>query len=597
MTLISGPLSTVTADPTAVSVVQVSVQGPRTVGTGVQTHESKNVAVSGGVFSHEIAPGPATLTMIVGQQPGPPIPILVGDVASQTLAEVVDAARLATGYSAENLAQFVQQVLEARHDVLDAVAGFGQVEEDALTAIGEASAGALAGIGDAREGALTAVGVEVTKAEDAADRAESAVNDGVGDGAVTLQKLAPDVTAQINSKADLVGGKVPTSQIPEVALTKPFSVTSRAALLALDVQEGDIGIITTGADKGTYILGSGPSNVFTSWVQLAVSADAPVSSVNGQTGTVVLNATNVGAAPTTHTHTVAQITDLPTVTQSNVADAIVQRQANGNIQVPTSPSVGTDASSKAYVDQKILETGVVVEWAEARTVTITASTTSAFTEGSQTGSTGLIAAWSDTTAVKKVAFTKNVVCDKKTRPSGVVSYEAGEVIPAGTAVQPTAAGGIGPYTFTELGTTLGTLLGNYAMQSVDTSVGTRIFAGTTMIHGDTGWRNITFLLNEGTTPAAAPIAQMRRLGDVVTFKIRMNAPSDKNMTITVPQGFAASTYVNHALMNVGGTLVSANTLAALNIIDFHQSMGKLIQMEFSYTTNQGWPTSLPGTPA
>lgn len=111
MTLISGPLSTVTADPTAVSVVQVSVQGPRTAGTGVQTHESKNVAVSGGVFSHEISPGPATLTMVVGQQPGPPIPILVDDVASQTLAEVVEAARLATGQTQESLAAFVQQVL------------------------------------------------------------------------------------------------------------------------------------------------------------------------------------------------------------------------------------------------------------------------------------------------------------------------------------------------------------------------------------------------------------------------------------------------------------------------------------------------------
>lgn len=337
MALVSGSLSTVTADPTAVSVVQVSVQGPRTAGTGVQTHESKNVAVSGGVFSHEIAPGPATLTMVVGQQPGPPIPILVGDVESQTLADVVNAARLASGETQESLAQFVQQVLSARSDVLDAVAGFGQVEEDALTAIG-----------DARSGALSAIGAEVDRAEDAADRAESAVIDGVADGAVTVAKLAQDVKDTILGKADLIGGKVPTSQIPEVALTKPFSVASRAALLALDVQEGDIGIITAGADKGTYILGTGPANVFSSWVQLAVSADAPVSSVNGQTGTVVLNAANVGAAPTTHQHISEQISDS---TFDPIGWKIVRRDGNGDFYV-NYPLNANFPASKGYVDSR-----------------------------------------------------------------------------------------------------------------------------------------------------------------------------------------------------------------------------------------------------
>lgn len=381
MTLISGPLSTVTAGPSAVSVVQVSVQGPRTVGTGVQTHESKNVAVSGGVFSHEIAPGPATLTMIVGKQPGPPIPILVDDVASQTLAQVIDAARLSTGETQESLAAFVQQVLAVRQEVLGAaddvateknaaLSGIGTLRDSALGAInnardgsltqigtarsgalnqiGQDSSSALADIGTAKSAALTEIDSEVQRAEDAADRAESAVNDGVGDGSVTVAKLAQDVKDQINSKADLVGGKVPTSQIPEVALTKPFSVTSRADLLALDAQEGDIGIITAGADKGSYILGAGASNVFSSWVQLAVSADSPVSSVNGQTGTVVLNAANVGAAPTTHTHSASQIMDAgPGIYVNN----IVKRDGNGFFEVPP-PTGPTHPTPRSYVDSR-----------------------------------------------------------------------------------------------------------------------------------------------------------------------------------------------------------------------------------------------------
>lgn len=112
----------------------------------------------------------------------------------------------------------------------------------------------------------------------------------------------------LDSKADLVGGQIPTSQIPAIALTKPFAVTNRAAMLALDVQEGDIAIITgDNADKGSYILGSGPSNQFTSWMLLSVSSDAPVQSVNGQVGTIVLSPVDIGAAPSSHTHNASDI--------------------------------------------------------------------------------------------------------------------------------------------------------------------------------------------------------------------------------------------------------------------------------------------------
>lgn len=140
MTLVSGPLSTVATTPSAVSQVNISINSPRTRGAGVMTPEVKTVAVTGGVFSSQIAPGPAVLTLFVGVRKSVPIPILVGDVESQTLAEVVDAARLATGETQESLTQFVQQALEARRDVLDA-----------------------------RADALTAIEVEVTRAENAAD--------------------------------------------------------------------------------------------------------------------------------------------------------------------------------------------------------------------------------------------------------------------------------------------------------------------------------------------------------------------------------------------------------------------------------------------
>ncbi|AWB84761.1 hypothetical protein [Corynebacterium liangguodongii] len=115
---------------------------------------------------------------------------------------------------------------------------------------------------------------------------------------------------KLANKADLVGGLVPTSQLPAVALTKPHVVASRAAMLALPAQEGDVAVITSGADKGTYMLGTGSPSVFTSWVMLVAPTDV-VTSVNGQIGAVNLTAANVGAAPSAHTHTMSQVTDLP----------------------------------------------------------------------------------------------------------------------------------------------------------------------------------------------------------------------------------------------------------------------------------------------
>ncbi|CAB93928.2 gp22 [Corynebacterium phage BFK20] len=179
---------------------------------------------------------------------------------------------------------------------------------------------------------------------------------------------------------------MPTSQIPEVALTKPSQVTSRAAMLALNAQEGDIAIITAGADKGTYILGSGSSTVFSSWLPMAVSSDVPIQSVNGQVGTVVLTATDVGASPTSHTHTpaslgaapathnhtVSQISDLPPIVSDTAQPwSVARRYDGGRVRVGI-PVVAEDASPKSYVDAKIA--GATDDGYNTRAATDVAST-------------------------------------------------------------------------------------------------------------------------------------------------------------------------------------------------------------------------------
>lgn len=108
-----------------------------------------------------------------------------------------------------------------------------------------------------------------------------------------------EFTSELSKKADLVNGTIPTAQIPSLALTRPFPVANRAAMLQLVAQEGDLAIITAGADKGTYILGAGSSTSFASWIPLVHPGGGGIDSVNGQVGSVVLSASDVGARSST----------------------------------------------------------------------------------------------------------------------------------------------------------------------------------------------------------------------------------------------------------------------------------------------------------
>lgn len=110
--------------------------------------------------------------------------------------------------------------------------------------------------------------------------------------------LSTAAAAALATKADLDGtGKVPTSQLPSLSFTTATPVANRGAMLALtstQVQPGDVVVITATADKGSYILNAVDPSVFTNWVKLVAPDDA-VQSVNGQSGTVVLAASDVGA--------------------------------------------------------------------------------------------------------------------------------------------------------------------------------------------------------------------------------------------------------------------------------------------------------------
>ena len=61
--------------------------------------------------------------------------------------------------------------------------------------------------------------------------------------------------------------------------------------------------------------------------------------------------------PEKHTHTVSEITDLPEISRSDSGDALVQRYANGAIDVPLTPNFPNEAASRKYVDTAVAAAG------------------------------------------------------------------------------------------------------------------------------------------------------------------------------------------------------------------------------------------------
>ena len=98
--------------------------------------------------------------------------------------------------------------------------------------------------------------------------------------------------SMLTNKADLVGGKVPTSQLPTVSLTTAVPVASEADMLALtpsQVQPGDLAV----RPDGSYMLLQNPPHILSNWIKISTGGE--VLSVNGQTGVIVLSASDIGA--------------------------------------------------------------------------------------------------------------------------------------------------------------------------------------------------------------------------------------------------------------------------------------------------------------
>lgn len=143
---------------------------------------------------------------------------------------------------------------------------------------------------------------------------------------------------------------------------------------------------------------------------------------------------------------------------------------------------------------------------------------------------------------------------------------------------------------------------------LDATVGTRIFAGATMIYGDTGRRRIMPTRNSVTSGSLV----VRRVGSVITLFLDNLVPVDsssplQNLGLDIPAGFRPDESQVFGLVGNSGSALRSHKMAIFNkvILYIQRDAGwndtPIVDGgytgQISYSTTQSWPTSLPGTPA
>lgn len=138
-------------------------------------------------------------------------------------------------------------------------------------------------------GAVTNAKVSATAAiaesKLALDHSTASLNTAIGTKISSSEKGAVSGVATLGAD-----GKLTAAQVPAIAITETFVVATEAAMLALVCEQGDVAVRTD--ISKSLILKAEPATVLANWQELLTPV-SPVSSVNGQTGAVVLDSGDV----------------------------------------------------------------------------------------------------------------------------------------------------------------------------------------------------------------------------------------------------------------------------------------------------------------
>jgi hypothetical protein len=139
------------------------------------------------------------------------------------------------------------------------------------------------------------------------------------DAALTaINSAVATINTSLTNKADLTSGKVPTSQLPSIAINNVFPAANQAAMLALAAAPGDQAVRS---DNGhIYVLTGTPASTLGNWTQ--IDTGGGVTSWNGQGGII----TGKPEYSTTGTWALKQtFTVSPSIPTASVSDAPVTK--------------------------------------------------------------------------------------------------------------------------------------------------------------------------------------------------------------------------------------------------------------------------------
>lgn len=237
----------------------------------------------------------------------------------------------------------------------------GEIDSLQSTVAGLASSGSLGALElrvGAAEGEIDQLQSEMLQAKADIDAAQSDIDQLQSE--IILKANSSDVSTSLSSKADLVGGKIPQSQIPSIAIVDTFEASSEAAMLALSsAEQGDV-CIRSDLNK-TFILASGSYDTLANWKELKTPTDA-VLSVNGQTGAVSLTKSDVGLGNVDNTSDVNKpLSTAATNALSGKASTSLNNLSSTAVNtslIPSSDGV-TNLGSTTYAWNNIYANGVV----------------------------------------------------------------------------------------------------------------------------------------------------------------------------------------------------------------------------------------------
>jgi hypothetical protein len=182
-------------------------------------------------------------------------------------------------------------------------------------------------------------------------------------GVVVL--VASDVGAVATSQMGVANGvatldgstKIPITQIPGGAITDVFDVASQSAMLALAAAQGDVARRTD--QNQTYILATNDPSSLANW-KLILTPSAAVTSVNSQTGAVVLTAASVGAVATSavgaasgvaslDSGTLVPVAQIPNLAASKITSGLLDINRVPTGSTSTTVSLGNHNHDTAYL--------------------------------------------------------------------------------------------------------------------------------------------------------------------------------------------------------------------------------------------------------